>query len=144
MAQIIGLFRIGRDAEVRYTNGGDPIASLSLASDYYDKNAERNRATQWIDAVLFGKRAESLAQYLTKGSQVFATINDPHVEEYQKKDGTTGVKLVGKIADIEFAGGKNEQQEKPQQAAAKPQGNTPHGKAKANAYQADESDDIPF
>lgn len=99
-----GLFRIGRDAEVRRTNTGDSVASLSLAFDYGKRDESGNRPTQWVDAALWGKRAEALAPHLTKGKQVFATLEEPHIESYAKSDGTTGVKLTARVGTIEFAG----------------------------------------
>ena len=71
-----GLARIGRDAEIRHTAGGDAVASLSLAFTYGRKGEDGKRPTQWVDASLWGKRAEALAQYLTKGSLVAVTPED--------------------------------------------------------------------
>jgi single-strand DNA-binding protein len=138
MAQLSGLFRIGRDAEVRVTSSGDSVVSLSLAFNYYDKNAEKNKGSQWIEAALFGKRAESIAPYLIKGGLIYATINDPHIETYEGKNGT-GHKLVGKIGEIELAGGKPDGQrteQKPANSASKPE-HQPQNKSF-------DEDDIPF
>ena len=107
MAQIVGVFRIGRDAEVRFTQNGEPVASLSLVFNYGKKEADGNKPSQWIDASLWGKRAEAMAPYLLKGSMIYATISDPHIETYQGKNGE-GHKLVGKVLDIEFAGSKQD------------------------------------
>ena len=65
-----GLARIGKDAEVRYSPNGDAIANLSLAFTYGKKGTDGKRPTQWVDATLWGKRAESLAPYLKKGGQI--------------------------------------------------------------------------
>ena len=46
MATLIGLFILGRDAEVRRTSGGDPVATLSLAYNYGRKGADNKRPTQ--------------------------------------------------------------------------------------------------
>lgn len=105
MANMTGLFRLGRDAELRYTQGGDPILNVALAYEYGRKGQDGRRPTQWLDAVLFGKRAESLAQYLTKGSRIYAGLSDVHIRTYEKKDGTTGFSLSANIQDVEFAGG---------------------------------------
>lgn len=151
MAQLSGLFRIGRDAEVRFTGSGEPVSNLSLAFNYYDKNAEKNRASQWIEAALWGKRAESLAQYLTKGGLVYAVIQDPHMESFEGKNGTAH-KLVGKIAEIELAGGRQDGQHTDQKSgnsASKPAQNSDRSASKP-ASQAPSSDrpfdddDIPF
>lgn len=106
-----GLARIGRDAEIRHTANGDAVASLSLAFTYGRKGEDGKRPTQWVDASIWGKRAEALAQYLTKGSLVVVTLEDVAIQTFRKADGTDGVKLVGRVLDIELAGGN-------QQAAA--------------------------
>ena len=108
MAQITGVFRIGRDAEVRFTQGGDPVASLSLAFNYGRKDQDGKRPSQWIDASLWGKRAEALAQYLTKGSQIYAVLSDPHIETFQGKNGE-GHKLAATVLEIELIGSRQEQ-----------------------------------
>jgi len=95
-----GLYTLGRDAEVRFTANGDAVASLSLAYHYGKKTAEGKQPTQWIDASLWGKRAEALSQYLTKGKEIFAVLDDVHIETYKKKDGTEGFKLAAKVSDI--------------------------------------------
>ena len=59
----VGTFsgRIGRDAELRHAKNGDAVTNFSLAVDVGTKDSPR---TLWIDCVLWGKRAESLTQYL--------------------------------------------------------------------------------
>jgi single-strand DNA-binding protein len=106
--QLIGLARLGRDAEAR-TVGENVVANLSLAFDYYDPKAEKKRSTTWIDGALWGRQAEALEQYLTKGSQVCVTIDDLHLETYEGRNGQ-GTKLVGRITTIRLAGGRAEGQ----------------------------------
>lgn len=64
---LTALARLGRDAELRYTQSGDAVCELALAINYGRKEADGNRPTQWLSASLWGKRAESLAQHLQKG-----------------------------------------------------------------------------
>ena len=123
-----GVARIGKDVEVRYSPNGDAIANISLAFSYGKKQSDGKRATQWVDATLFGKRAESLAPYLKKGGQIVAYLSDVNVQTYESKSGQ-GVKLVGKIDDLELIGGNAERT--PQPVAQKPQ-------------LADLSEDVPF
>lgn len=121
----IGMARLGKDAEVRYTPSGDAVCNLALAVNYGQKQQDGNRPTQWIDASLWGKRAESLAQYLTKGSVHCFTLDDVHIETYEGQNGT-GYKLVARVADIELGpramnGGGQGQQQGQQQRQAPPQ-----------------------
>ena len=112
------LFRIGRDAEMRQTPSGESVANLALAYNYGPKK-DGQQATQWVDAALFGKRAEALAQYLTKGTSIVASLSDVHIRTYKKNDGGEGFALAGKVVDLQFAGkpsgdGKPAQKPKPE------------------------------
>lgn len=63
--------RLGRDAELKYLPDGTPALKFSIAVSRYEKGAgERNETTDWWDVDMIGKRAESVAQYLTKGKRV--------------------------------------------------------------------------
>ncbi|SOY65639.1 Single-stranded DNA-binding protein [Cupriavidus phytorum] len=97
MIQLFGLARLGRDAELRSTSGGDSVASLSLAFNYGRKGDDGKKPTQWVDGSIWGKRAEALAPYLTKGSLVTVTIEDAHIETFKKSDGSEGTKLIGRV-----------------------------------------------
>jgi single-strand DNA-binding protein len=129
-----------RHPEIRYLGNGDPVLNLALAINY-GKKVDGKRPTQWIDAAMFGKRAESLAPYLSKGSLVYVVIEEPHITTYEGKNGP-GSKLVGRIASLEFAGG-NEQKEREEPARE-------HARAKQDGYApkssgfADVDEDLPF
>ena len=107
MAQLIGLARVGRDVELRYTGNGDAVSNVSLAFNYGRKGEDGKRPTQWVDASLWNKRAEALTEYLLSGTQVFVVIDDVHIETYETRDGGTGSKMVGTISSLEFASSGN-------------------------------------
>ena len=96
------LVRLGRDAEVRYTPKGDPVASLAMV---YDVGFGDSKRGQWIDGTLWGKRAESLGPYLTKGTQVVLYADDVELEQFMKKDGTPGAKLKCRVSDLSLVSG---------------------------------------
>lgn len=101
---LTGLARLGRDAEVRYLKNGTPVAALALAFDYRSsKSDSQDRPTQWVDASLFGERAKALAPHLVKGTQLNVVIEDPHVEQYPRRDNTVGAALRGTVVLIDFA-----------------------------------------
>ena len=104
MSKMFGLARLGRDAEIRTTSQGESVATLALAFSYGRKGSDGNRPTQWVDAALWGKRAEALAPYLLKGGLVSVLLEDVHIETYQGKNGEAS-KLVGRVVDVELAGG---------------------------------------
>lgn len=104
-----GVYRVGRDAELRNLPNGDPVINLSLASNYGKKDQDGKRPTQWVDAGLFGNMAKNLEPYLKKGQQVFVSIEDLHEETFQKRDGGTGTKLAGRISALELVGSPRDQ-----------------------------------
>lgn len=138
MAQLIGLARLGRDCELRTTQDGTPVASLSLAMDY--RNG-REKETQWVQGALWGKMAETLTQYLVKGKLVCVTLDDVHIEEFQNRDGTAGTKLVGRVSKLELAGGRDDGERTA--PPAQRQAQKPAPKASAGGFD-DMDDDIPF
>jgi len=110
--------RLGKDATIRYTPGGDAVANLSLAYNYGKKDGEGKRPSQWVSATLWGERATKLAQYLLKGQQLCVTLDDIHVETYERREGGTGVNLKARVVSLEFAGSKPAGEEKPGPAKA--------------------------
>lgn len=64
---------LGRDAELRYTPGGAAVATLNMATTdtWKDRDGQKKEDTQWHRVILWGKTAESLAEYLTKGKQIY-------------------------------------------------------------------------
>ena len=108
---LIGVARLGRDAEVRFMQDGTPVCNLSLAWNYGKKDGQGNRPSQWTDAALFGERAEKLSQYLMKGTQIMVHLSDPRIEEYEKTGGGKGFKLVSRVDHIEFVGGQQQGQQ---------------------------------
>lgn len=105
---LIGLIRLGRDAELRYTGDGTPVLELAAAWNYGRKGDDGKRPTQWASLSIWGQRAESLEQHLKKGQQLYVVCSDVHVRTYQKRDGGEGFALSGTVQDLEFAGSRQE------------------------------------
>ena len=62
------LGNLGRDPELKYTQGGSPVTSLSLATNEYSKDG--GDRVEWHRVVVFGQSAENCCRYLHKGSCV--------------------------------------------------------------------------
>ena len=123
---IAGQARIGRDAELRHTSSTS-VCNVPLAFNggYGDR-----KFTTWIEVSIWGKQAEGLAQYLTKGKSVVVTLKDLKQEEFTKRDGTASSKLTAQLVDLEFSAGG----ERTEQSAPKP----------APRSFEDFEDDLPF
>jgi single-strand DNA-binding protein len=93
---------VGKDAVLRRTQGGDAVLGFSLAVDNgKDKNGNK-RDTTWYDCSVWGKRAESLERYITKGTKLTLT-GRPTVDAYEGKG-----KLGISVNELTFQGGGSE------------------------------------
>ena len=87
--KVILVGNLGRDAELRYTPGGAAVANLNLATTevWNDKSSgQKQEKTEWHRIVLWGKSAESLSEYLTKGKQIYVE-GRLQTRKWQDKDG---------------------------------------------------------
>lgn len=64
---------VGKDAVLRRTQSGDPVLGFSLAVDNGKDKDGNKRDSTWYDCSIWGKRAESLEQYITKGAKLTLT-----------------------------------------------------------------------
>ena len=125
MANLVGIFRLGQDAALKQTATGQTVMELSLV---YNHGKKEDNQSQWVNASMWGDRANKIAEYMVKGTQIYAVLSEPNVQMFQRKDGTHGAKLVARLDNFEFVGGKSEPKPEP---APKP-------------AQEDDSDDVPF
>jgi single-strand DNA-binding protein len=87
--KVILVGRLGSDPEVRYTQGGDQVTSVRIATSerWRDRSTnEQKESTEWHRLLFFGKTAETAGQYLKKGSQVYAE-GRLRTRKYADKDG---------------------------------------------------------
>lgn len=89
---------LGRDPELRFTNGGKAIASCSLAvTRKWKQGDEWQESTSWFNVSAWGELGENFAQSCAKGHRVIAN-GRLEIREYDKKDGTKGTS-VDLVAD---------------------------------------------
>jgi single-strand DNA-binding protein len=137
MSIYFGLARLGRDAELRSTPAGDSVCNLALA--FTRRISSTEKATDWIEGALWGKRAEALAPHLLKGGLVSIALQDVHIETYQGTKGQ-GQKLVGRVLEIELAGGGQPKAPASTPAPAPRQSAKPTPRNNGSEF----DDDIPF
>lgn len=65
--------RVGKDPEVRNFEGGNKLATFTLATDesYTDRSGQRQEATEWHNIVLNGRLADIAEKYVRKGSMLY-------------------------------------------------------------------------
>jgi single-strand DNA-binding protein len=86
--KVLLIGNLGKDPELRYTPDGLAILKFSIATSEYfnDKSGSKQERTTWHNIIVFGKLGQTLANYLSKGKQVFVEgrINN---RSYDDKDG---------------------------------------------------------
>ena len=83
--RIVVMGRCGKDPEIRMTKKGTSVASVTLAVDR-DYSADQNKETDWIDVVAFGKTAEFVEKYFSKGQMAVVT-GRLQIRNWEDKEG---------------------------------------------------------
>lgn len=135
---IIG--NVTRDAEnLRYTQGGMAILSVSIANGRSKKNPDGTwgEETSFFDINIFGKTAENLKPYLTKGKKI-AVDGSLKQDRWQDQNGQNRSRIVINADCVQLVGGQTQQQTQPVQYGQMQYGQT------APQQQTMFPEDIPF
>jgi single-strand DNA-binding protein len=157
--KVILVGNLGNDPEMKYTQGGMAVCSLSLATTSVRKDKEGNQIekTEWHRVKLFGKLGEIAGEYLRKGRQVYIEGSI----RYDKFTGQDGVEkyFTDIVADEmqmlggegggggrgEAGGGRSERPSRPPARQDSPASRREAPPAKSNDFSDDfADDDIPF
>ena len=84
--QLIG--HVGQDPEVKSLEGGKKLANISIATNevYYKENGDKVEKTEWHRVTAWGKTAEIIEKYVTKGKEIAIAGKLTH-RSYDDKDG---------------------------------------------------------
>jgi len=98
--------RLTRDPELRFTPQGTPVCDLSLAINRVSRNPDgtQREETAFVDVTVWGKQAESSAQYLKKGRETFIEGRLTQ-ERWETPDGQKRSKLKVTAERVQFLGG---------------------------------------
>lgn len=107
--KVILIGNLGKDPDVRATQNGMSVASLSLATTkkWNDKNGQQQEKTQWHNIVVWGKMADNCGKYLKKGSKVYVE-GEIDYRSYEK-DGQTRYATDIVCSNIQFLSSINKQ-----------------------------------
>ncbi len=102
---VILIGRLTRDAELKYTNSGLAVSSFSLAVNRRKRSGDNwEDEVSFFDLALFGKRAEGLNQYLTKGQQV--AVEGTLTQDRWEQDGNKRSKVKILANNIQLLGSR--------------------------------------
>jgi single-strand DNA-binding protein len=154
--KVILVGHLGRDAETKFTPGGAAVTRFSVATNrrWKDKESgEWKEETDWSNVVLW--RSENLANYLTKGKQLYVE-GRLQTRSYEDKDGKKVYATEVVADDVILLGGqggggaRSAGDESSQQPVSQPRGSAPRP-ATTSPQQTDEhfgqgitDDDVPF
>jgi single-strand DNA-binding protein len=105
MNKVLLMGNLGKDPELRYTPGGQPVANFPLATTerWSDKNGQRQERTEWHTIVVWGKQAEMVNQYLKKGRSAFIE-GRIQTRSWDDKDGNKKYKTEIVANQVQFIG----------------------------------------
>ena len=104
---VIIVGRLTRDVELKYMNNGNAVASMSIAV-----NRSKKEGDQWVseahffDVSYFGKGAEAVKPYLTKGKQI--AIQGSLRQNRWEKDGQKQSRISIVADNVQLLGGKSD------------------------------------
>ena len=99
--KVILVGRLGKDPEIRATQGGKSVANFSLATDesYKSKDGEKQKKTEWHNIVVWGPSVENFVQpYLHKGDLIY--VEGKLQTRSWEKDGVTKYTTEINVTDI--------------------------------------------
>ncbi len=106
MLNLIIAGALGQDASLKSINGANgqtSVANFSVATKSKKKGADGKPLTVWVECSLWGKRADSLAQYLTKG-KIVSISGEPSMDSYNGQNGLV-LKQMLTVETIDLLGG---------------------------------------
>ncbi len=144
--RVIIVGRLTRDAELKYTSGGSPVAKFGIAV-----NRRRKVGDQWeeeanfFDVVVWGRTAEALNQYLVRGKQI--GVEGELRQDRWEQDGQKRSRVEIVASNIMLLGSRGGEGGAGPSGPGGQGGSSPKGQAGGPAGaegQDDFEDDIPF
>jgi len=105
--QVILLGNLTRDVELRHTPSNQAVANIGLAMNrqYQTREGERREEVTFVDCEAWGRQAEVMAQYLSKGRPVFIQ-GRLKLDTWQDQQGQNRSKLKVVVENFQFVGGR--------------------------------------
>ena len=103
MNKVIIIGRLTKDVELLETQGGTPLARLSVAVNRSYKNSDGEREADFFNVTVWGNQAENCRKYLEKGRQV-AIQGELRIDTYTDKNGDKRTSTTINAQEVEFIG----------------------------------------
>ena len=141
--KVILVGNLTRDIEIRYTQGGLAVAKMGMAINRkYKQGEEAKETTCFVDLTAFGRQAEVLNEYVSKGSPLFVEGRLEYSTWEAKEGGGKRSKLEVIVENFQFLGGRTGGRGAPE-GEATPRGKAGTGRPETGGEQVDYGE-IPF
>jgi single-strand DNA-binding protein len=119
--KVILVGNLGANPELRFTQGQQAVANLRIATTekWTDKNGQKQEATEWHRVVVWGKQAEIVGQYLTKGRQVYVE-GRIRTRQWQDQQGQKRYTTEIVAQNVQMLGGRGERSQDEQAQTVPP------------------------
>jgi single-strand DNA-binding protein len=103
--RVLLLGNLGQDPELRMTSNGQAVLKMRLATteSYVDRNRVRQERTEWHSVTVWGKRAEALGKFLTKGTRLFIE-GGLRTSSYEDREGNKRYRTEVVASNVILAG----------------------------------------
>ena len=137
--KVILVGNLGADPDMRYTPGGAAVCELRLATNesWTDRSGQRQERTEWHRIVVWGKRAEVVSKYLSKGRQIYVE-GRIRTRSWDDKEGNKRYTTEIIANDVQFLGGGGKGGEQQEDGPPPPEPDYGGG------FGGNPDDDIPF
>lgn len=137
--RVILLGNLGADPELRVISAGTAMLKMRLATaeTYFDKDRVKQERTEWHSVVLWGKRAEALGKFLSKGDRILVE-GGLRTSSYDDKEGNKRYKTEVNATNVVLCGGSK------RSASGGGERRSTSGEYSDEDYGAGDDDPIPF
>ena len=135
--------RLGKDPELRYTPSGSAVTSFTLATNrtWSGQDGQKNEETTWHNIVAWGKQAEVIKEYLSKGREVYIEGRISN-RSYDDKEGNKRYISEVVVQSFSFIGSRGGATNDMPAGGSEPAGmSSPESPPSGSAG---EDDDLPF
>ncbi|MDH3981322.1 MAG: single-stranded DNA-binding protein [Kiritimatiellaceae bacterium] len=139
--RVLLMGNLTRNPEIRYTPSGTAVADLGLAinENFKNKAGETVEQTCFVDVVVWGRQAETSAEYLHKGSPVFVE-GRLQLDQWENQQGEKRSKLRVRADRVQFLGTPG----KGTEISVEPATSAPQEATEPPVPHMDDDDDVPF
>lgn len=152
--KVILLGNLTRDPELRVTTGGLSICKMGIATNrvFYTQDGERREEVTFVDVDAFGRQAETISKYMTKGSSILVE-GRLKLDNWETQQGEKRSKLFVVLERFQFTGGRGDSADSGAQGSHVERSSPPPRPSRAPASpvsrpqrrdEIEEDDDVPF